>query len=81
MDFFFHGILNKLLLQFIDAQEIFRLTVAAFEQLPHVSSRCYTKAVSILETVAKIRSCLVMLDLECDSLVVEMFQNFLKGLR
>ncbi|KAG6728148.1 hypothetical protein I3842_02G158800 [Carya illinoinensis] len=62
-------------------KEIFHLTVAAFEQLPHVSSRCYTKAVSILETVAKVRSCLVMLDLECDSLVVEMFQNFLKGLR
>ncbi|KAF5453295.1 hypothetical protein F2P56_028207 [Juglans regia] len=62
-------------------KEIFHLTVAAFEQLPYMSSRCYTKAVSILETVAKVRSCLVMLDLECDSLVVEMFQNFLKGLR
>jgi hypothetical protein len=62
-------------------KEIFQLTVAAFEKLSHVSSRCYMKAVSILDTVAKVRSCLVMLDLECDALVVEMFQNFLKIIR
>ncbi|XP_059456807.1 sister chromatid cohesion protein PDS5 homolog C-like isoform X3 [Corylus avellana] len=62
-------------------KEIFQLTVAAFEKLSHVSGRCYTKAVSILDTVAKVRSCLVMLDLECDALVVEMFQNFLKVIR
>ncbi|XP_062155021.1 sister chromatid cohesion protein PDS5 homolog C-like isoform X5 [Alnus glutinosa] len=62
-------------------KEIFQLTVAAFEKLSHVSGRCYTKAVSILDTVAKVRSCLVMLDLECDVLVVEMFQNFLKIIR
>ncbi|KAG6734094.1 hypothetical protein I3842_01G255900 [Carya illinoinensis] len=59
-------------------KEIFQLTVAAFESFSHASTRCYTKTVSILETVARVRSCLVMLDLECDTLVVEMFQNFLK---
>jgi hypothetical protein len=81
VNFFFFGSLLRLLLQFIDAQEIFQLTVAAFEKLSHVSGRCYTKAVSILDTVGKVRSCLVMLDLECDALVVEMFQNFLKIIR
>lgn len=35
----------------------------------------------MLETVAKVRSCLVMLDLECDALVVEMFENFFKSIR
>jgi hypothetical protein len=59
-------------------KEIFQLTVAVFENLSHVSSHCYTKVVSILDTVAKIRSCLMMLDLECDALVVEMFQTFFK---
>jgi hypothetical protein len=43
-----------------------------------LSGHCYTKAVSILDTIAKIRSCLVMLDLDCDALVVEMFQTFFK---
>ena len=43
---------------------------------------CYhTKEVSILDTVAKVRSCLVMLDLECDALIVEMFQIFFKIIR
>ncbi|KAK7831453.1 sister chromatid cohesion protein pds5 like protein b-b [Quercus suber] len=56
-------------------KEIFQLTVAAFEKLSHVSSRCYTKAVSILDTVAKVRSCLVMLDLECDALIVVQRRN------
>ena len=59
-------------------KEIFQLTVAAFENLSHVSSRYYTKAIFILDTIAKVRSCLMMLDLECDALVVEMFQTFFK---
>uniref|UniRef100_A0A2N9IMM9 Uncharacterized protein n=1 Tax=Fagus sylvatica TaxID=28930 RepID=A0A2N9IMM9_FAGSY len=59
-------------------KEIFQLTVVVFENLSHVSSHCYSKVVSILNTVAKIRSCLMMLGLECDALVVEMFQNFFK---
>jgi hypothetical protein len=57
---------------------VFKLTVAIFENFSHMSSQCYTKVVSILDTVAKIKSCLVMLDLECDALVVEMFQTFFK---
>ncbi|KAJ7951975.1 Sister chromatid cohesion protein PDS5-like B-B [Quillaja saponaria] len=62
-------------------KEIFQLTVSAFRKLSHVSSRCYAKAVSILDTIARIRSCLVMLDLECDELVIEMFQHFLISIR
>ena len=62
-------------------KKIFQLIVAAFEKLSHMSSSCHTKAVSILDTIVKVRSCLVMLDLECDALVVEMFQNFLKIIR
>ena len=61
-------------------KEIFHLTIAVFENLSHVSSRYYTKAVFILETIAKVKSCLVMLDLECDALVVEMFQTSSKSL-
>ncbi|XP_044484049.1 uncharacterized protein LOC123209987 isoform X2 [Mangifera indica] len=62
-------------------KEFFQLSVAAFEKLSNVSGRCYTKAFSILDTVAKVRSCLVMLDLECDTLIIEMFQHFLKYIR
>ena len=36
-----------------------------FVYLSHVPNCYHTKEVSILDTVAKVRSCLVMLDLEC----------------
>ena len=37
--------------------------------------------ISILDTIAKVKLFLVMLDLERDALVVEMFQSFLKMIR
>ncbi|CAH8274659.1 unnamed protein product [Arabidopsis lyrata] len=62
-------------------KEVFKLIVSSFEDLVDKSSRSYTKRISILETVAKVRSCVVMLDLECDALLIEMFQHFLKAIR
>ena len=62
-------------------KEIFQLILATFENMSHVSTRSYKKVVSILETITKVKLCLVMLDLECDALVVEMFQIFLKIIR
>ncbi|XP_038895728.1 uncharacterized protein LOC120083890 isoform X2 [Benincasa hispida] len=59
-------------------KEVFHLIVSSFENLSDKSSRSYAKRASILETVAKVRSCVVMLDLECDALIIEMFQHFLK---
>lgn len=62
-------------------QEVFQLIVSSFENLSDKSSRSYAKRTSILETVAKVRSCVVMLDLECDTLIIEMFRHFLKTIR
>lgn len=62
-------------------QEVFQLIVSSFENLSDKSSRSYTKRTSILEIVDNVRSCVVMLDLECDALILEMFQNFLKSIR
>ncbi|KAG5601581.1 hypothetical protein H5410_032951 [Solanum commersonii] len=62
-------------------KDIFQLIVSSFENLDDQSSRSYNKRVMILETVAKVRSCVVMLDLECDGLITEMFQHFLKTIR
>jgi hypothetical protein len=55
--------------------------VAAFENLSHASGRRYEKALAILEKISKIKIFLIMLDLECDDLVVEMFQQFLRIIR
>ena len=62
-------------------KEIFQLIVAACENMSHVSTRSYKKVTSILDTITKVKLCFVMLDLECDALVVEMFQSFLKMIR
>ncbi|MQM14229.1 hypothetical protein Taro_047158 [Colocasia esculenta] len=62
-------------------KEIFQTIVESFEKLDEMQNRSYSKRVSILETVAKVRSCVVMLDLECDALILEMFYYFLKTIR
>ncbi|CAA7409413.1 unnamed protein product [Spirodela intermedia] len=62
-------------------KEIFQRIVQSFRNLDDMSSSLYPKRVSILETVAKVRSCVVMLDLECDSLILDMFHHFLNTIR
>ncbi|XP_056845499.1 sister chromatid cohesion protein PDS5 homolog E isoform X2 [Raphanus sativus] len=59
-------------------KDIFEVTVEAFGKLADASSRSYKKAEAVLDTVAKVRSSLVMLDLECDDVILEMFRQFLK---
>ncbi|XP_021739543.1 eukaryotic translation initiation factor 5B-like [Chenopodium quinoa] len=62
-------------------KEVFQLIVSSFEKLDDQSSPSYGKRTSILETVAKVRSCVVMLDLECDALIAEMFHHFFRTIR
>lgn len=57
------------------------MTIEAFEKLADASSRSYKKAESVLDSVSKVRSCLVMLDLECYDLILQMFRNFVKNIR
>ncbi|KAF8106116.1 hypothetical protein N665_0147s0070 [Sinapis alba] len=62
-------------------KEVFEVTVEAFGKLADASCDSYKKAEAVLDTVAKVRSSLVMLDLECDDLILEMFRQFLKIIR
>ncbi|KAL3838565.1 hypothetical protein ACJIZ3_023156 [Penstemon smallii] len=62
-------------------KDVFQLIVSSFENMSDTSSRSHKKRATILETVAKVRSCVIMLDLECDQMIVEMFQHFLKDIR
>lgn len=62
-------------------KEVFHLIVSSFENLSDHSSRSYNKRTSILETVAKVRSCVVMLDLECDALILQMFRLLFRTVR
>lgn len=53
----------------------------AFEQLSCESGRNYYRALHIVETVAKVRSCLMLLDVDTDGLIVKMFRLFLNNIR
>ncbi|PIA26794.1 hypothetical protein AQUCO_08800003v1 [Aquilegia coerulea] len=57
-------------------RDIFHLIVGTFSGLDDVNSPSFGRRVVILETVARYRSCVVMLDLECDDLVDDMFSTF-----
>ena len=51
----------------------------AFEQLSCESGRNCYRSVHIVGTVAKVRSSLMLLDVDTDGLVVEMFRLFLNN--
>lgn len=65
------------LTKFICLQDIFHLIVGTFSGLNDTNGPSFGRRVVILETLAKYRSCVVMLDLDCDDLVNEMFSTFL----
>ncbi|XP_078159362.1 sister chromatid cohesion protein PDS5 homolog C-like isoform X2 [Carex rostrata] len=56
----------------------FERMVESFERIDDLKSRSYRKRVSILESLAEVRSCIIMLDLGLDDLILEMFQCFLR---
>lgn len=51
--------------------------MVAIEQLSNMSSRSYLRAVLVLKTLSSIRLCVLMLDLELDELILQMFERFL----
>ena len=57
-------------------QDVFSIIVDAFRNLDDIESPSFGRRTSILETVAKVRSCVVMLDLELDDLIQDMFKHF-----
>ncbi|CAK7323338.1 unnamed protein product [Dovyalis caffra] len=57
-------------------KDIFYLIVGTFGGLSDTGGPSFGRRVVILETLAKYRSCVVMLDLECNDLVNKMFSTF-----
>ncbi|OIT27111.1 hypothetical protein A4A49_25553 [Nicotiana attenuata] len=62
-------------------EEILQHTIMALKKLSDVSGCSYYKVVQILETVAKVRAFVMLLDFECDTLVIEIFKLFLGIIR
>ncbi|KAL3617714.1 hypothetical protein CASFOL_038035 [Castilleja foliolosa] len=62
-------------------EEIFKLFMVALEELSSKPGSNYLRAQQILETLASVRSCLIMLDIEMDAMIVKMFQLFFNTIR
>lgn len=60
---------------------MFDLIVSTFDGLKDSNSPTFARRVAILETLARYRSCVVMLDLDCNDLINEMFKKFFSVVR
>ncbi|GJT76918.1 armadillo-type fold protein [Tanacetum coccineum] len=60
---------------------VFQLIVSSFEGLADQSNRSYNKRLSVLENVCKTKAFVIMLDIECDVVIVRMFEHFLRSIR
>ncbi|XP_031392968.1 sister chromatid cohesion protein PDS5 homolog A-A isoform X4 [Punica granatum] len=53
---------------------VFKLIVSTFADLADMESPYFSKRAKILETFARLGLCMIMLDIECYNLIVEMFK-------
>ncbi|WVZ86296.1 hypothetical protein U9M48_033101 [Paspalum notatum var. saurae] len=59
-------------------KEVFKRIVDTFAELDNTNSPSFERRVSILDSVARVRCCVLMLDLDLDHLILEMFRHFFK---
>ncbi|XP_054798442.1 sister chromatid cohesion protein PDS5 homolog B isoform X2 [Prosopis cineraria] len=59
-----------------DLKGVFKLIISTFADLADTSSPLFSKRVKILETVARLKCCVIMLDIDSEALIVEMFKIF-----
>lgn len=57
-------------------KDIFRLILGTFVDLSDMSSPYFTRRLKILETVSALKCCVIMLEIGCNDLVLDMFKVF-----
>ncbi|XP_022773243.1 sister chromatid cohesion protein PDS5 homolog A-like isoform X3 [Durio zibethinus] len=62
-------------------RDIFKLILSIFMELADTTSAFFSRRVKILETVARCKCCVVMLDIDCNDLILEMFNIFFSVVR
>ncbi|KAE8690421.1 putative translation initiation factor if-3 [Hibiscus syriacus] len=62
-------------------RDIFKLILSVFVELADSTSAFFSRRVKILETVARCKCCVIMLDIDCDDLIIEMFNIFFSVVR
>ena len=63
------------------SKDIFILFLKTFKELSDTASPHFFRRVKVLETVARCKCCVIMLDVDCHDLVLEMFIIFFSSVR
>ncbi|KAJ8766127.1 hypothetical protein K2173_021644 [Erythroxylum novogranatense] len=64
-----------------ETHDVFKLIISTFAELADISSPYFSKRAKIVETVARCKCCVIMLDIDCNDLVLEMFNTFFSVVR
>lgn len=62
-------------------QDVFELFLRVFKELDDINSTYLSKRVKILETVSRCKCYLILLDIDCDDLILDMFETFFSVVR
>ncbi|XP_048332268.2 sister chromatid cohesion protein PDS5 homolog B isoform X1 [Ziziphus jujuba] len=62
-------------------RDIFKLILNTFAELADTTSPFFSRRVKIIETVSRCKCCVIMLDIDCNDLVMEMFNIFFSVVR
>ena len=60
---------------------MFKLLVSVFAELGDTANSLFSKRAKIVEIVAKLKCCVIMLDIECNDVVLDMFNTFFSVVR
>ncbi|KAF4390087.1 hypothetical protein G4B88_005005 [Cannabis sativa] len=60
---------------------VFELIISMFAELADTTSPYFSRRVKILETVSRCKCCVIMLDIDCNDLIMEMFTTFFSVVR
>lgn len=63
------------------SQDVFKLIISLFEDLADTASPFFSKRVKVLETMAQLKCCVIMLEIDSIDLVLEMFNIFFSVVR
>ncbi|KAM5564215.1 sister chromatid cohesion protein PDS5 [Rosa sericea] len=64
-----------------DLRDVFKLLVSVFAELGDTANSLFSKRAKIVEIVAKLKCCVIMLDIECNDVVLDMFNTFFSVVR
>ncbi|KAE8694757.1 esterase-like [Hibiscus syriacus] len=62
-------------------RDVFKLILSVFMELADSTNAFFSRRVKILETVARCKCCVIMLDIDCNDLILEMFNIFFSVVR